>query len=108
MLRDRETEKAAELVWGAYALLVKSAAARRGFPLRSHQALRDFAHGIGMELGRILSPDQGDAWLSDFTAAEALHNGFYEGGPDPVAVARLMEKHDGWKGKIDRVLATGT
>ena len=53
----------AELVWGAYALLVKSAAARRGFPLRSHQALRDFAHGIGMEPGRILSPDQGDAWL---------------------------------------------
>ncbi len=104
MLLDREVDKAAELVWGAYALLVKSAAARRHIALRGHGMLRTFARQMAEDLAREYDADVGGRWIEDVSVAESFHSGFYEGGIDSVAVARLAERYESWKRCIDRLL----
>lgn len=104
MLLDREVEKAAELVWGAYALLVKSSAAKRRMAVRRHTALRAFAKEMAADLAERYGADIGGRWIDDFTVAESLHSGFYEGEIDPVAVARLAGKYESWQRRIDRLI----
>jgi len=95
--RRREYPKAGELLWGAYAQVVKATAARRGIPLRSHERLRRFARDIARDLGH---PFTARGWRDDFTIAETLHQRFYEGDPDPRDLARLATSLPVWRREI--------
>ncbi|OGS49664.1 MAG: hypothetical protein A3K65_09570 [Euryarchaeota archaeon RBG_16_68_12] len=105
MLLEREVDKAAELVWGAFALLVKSSAARRRVALRGHAALRAFANEMAADLAERYGADVGGRFIDDFGVAEHLHSGFYEGEINPVAVARLAQRQELWRQRIRRLLA---
>ena len=95
--RRREYPKAGELLWGAYAQVVKATAARRGIPVRSHERLRRFARDIARDLGHPLTTK---GWRDDFTVVETFHQRFYEGDPDPRMLARLANSLPAWRREI--------
>jgi hypothetical protein len=68
-----EVEKAGEFLWGSMAQAVKAVAAFKGVELRSHRDVGDYV--------RVLSRNMRDPALREaFTAANSLHQNFYESG----------------------------
>ena len=72
-LRQGETQKAAELLWGSIAEALKAVAASRGLRLRNHREIWEYAR----ELARELSDE---SIFDGFKAAHSLHSDFYEAG----------------------------
>ena len=92
LMEKEDYIQASEKFWGAAAIIVKSAAAKRRRNLRSHGALYGFVKSLGAEL------DDSEL-LTLFAAAGALHQNFYENWlPSEVvadygeAVKQLVEK----------------
>jgi hypothetical protein len=70
-LRQGETQKAAELLWGSIAEALKAVAATRGLRLRNHREIWEYAR----ELARETSDE---SMFDGFREAHALHTDFYE------------------------------
>lgn len=66
-----DIEKASEFLWGSIAQALKAMAATKDRPLRSHNAIRDYA----IELSRALKDD---TIRHAFDKAQSLHSNFYE------------------------------
>lgn len=71
MMEANEADKAAELLWGSVAKALKAVARKKGFTLRTHSQLRDFARSLALELGDM-------DLFRDFQLASSLHSNFYE------------------------------
>jgi hypothetical protein len=86
MIRQGETEKASELLWGSVAEALQALAISRGVkPLKNHKSLRWFVGVISREL------DDSDI-AKTFHAAENLHHkGFHEVELELRDVALLVE-----------------
>ena len=70
-IRQGETQKAAELLWGSIAEALKAVAASRGLRLRNHREIWEYAR----ELARELSDE---SIFDGFREAYSLHTDFYE------------------------------
>lgn len=94
LLGEGEAEKAAELLWGAFAEVLKGVAARKGLMLRHHAQVREFALGLAKELG--------DPTLWDlYRSAEHLHSEFYE---TPLSVRDVAATAERIKAGVARLI----
>ena len=87
LLAFGDTEKAAELFWGAMAQAIKGVAARKGVALRRHGQVRQFARTLAKEL------EDPTLWHA-FVNAEHLHTDFYEvnlSAEDVVAITEGLK-----------------
>ena len=70
-LAKGDLQQASEKGWGAAALMVKAIAQERGWHHRSHRSLQRAIGSLDLETD---DPD----WIALFSAAESLHQNFYE------------------------------
>lgn len=84
----REIEKAGEFFWGSMSQALKALAASKEIELRSHNAIRNYAHDLAKTL-------EDESIWHGFVSAQSLHNNFYETGlmlDDVVARADDIKK----------------
>lgn len=72
-LGQQEFTKASEFIWGAMARAIKAVAALKGFELRQHRELWDYARELAQELND-------PSLFQGFRQANSLHGNFYEAG----------------------------
>jgi len=100
-LMEGELTKASEFLWGSMAEALKAVAARKGYLLRSHSELRNYARQLARELG--------DRQLEDaFIRADRLHANFYESFLSDQDLAADAEEIRLAVGKLLDLLETAT
>jgi Archaeal PaREP1/PaREP8 family len=92
-LRQQEFAKASEFIWGAMAQAIKAVAASKGFELRQHRELWDYARELARELND-------PSMFQDFRQANFLHSNFYEAGLPAEEVIDSVETVGATVGKL--------
>ncbi len=96
LLKEGNLVQASEKFWGASALAVKRAAAKRGLMLEKHGSLWDFVSLLSRE-----SKDKEIVRL--FSVANALHRNFYEAQMNKEVVEIVAEDIDKLIEKLRRI-----
>lgn len=96
--------QAAEKSWGAFAQAVKSASADRGYRLTSHAAVIRVAYSL-TELVRQWDPAAADRLRHGLSAAEVLHQHFYEAHLQVEFVRSLAAEVEDAVQLLDRLFA---
>lgn len=99
-IEAKEIEKASEFLWGSMAEAIKAIAISKGFFLKSHRQLWDYAEGLAKEL-------QDESIFNAFRHANSLHSNFYESTLELKDVLRVAEDVRATVGKLLRLLPQG-
>lgn len=84
-LKNKEYEKASEMMWGSMACILKAVAASNDTDIRKHGHLFGFAEKLSKELN---DPEIYTA----FSLANNLHTNFYESNLDEKTLLKMINK----------------
>lgn len=100
-LAKGDLQQASEKGWGAASQMVKAIAQERGWRHRSHRSLQRV-------IGRLDRETDDAEWIALFSAAESLHQNFYENWSTVRVINRRLRLVERFAEKAEGLLGVST